>query len=72
MSFIEGIQFIRDNYDEYIESICITYFTWNDISLFDREKSKICYLESKEDNSELIILTDTFANTIMGYEICFG
>ena len=69
MSFIEGIQFIRDNYDEYIESICITYFTWNDISLFDREKSKICYLESKEDNSELIILTDTFANTIMGYQI---
>ena len=71
MNFIEGIEFIRNNYKEYFKSVYTSYLTWNDESIFDNEYSRLCYAEIKEENLELILLTDlsNFRSIVMGYQI---
>ena len=71
MNFKEGIKFIRSNYEEYFNSACSSYLTWNDDSIFDKENSILCYVEIKEENLELILLTDlyNFKNVVYGYQI---
>ena len=71
MNFIEGIEFIRNNYKEYFKSAYTSYLTWNDESIFDNEYSRLCYAEIKEENLELILLTDlsNFRSIVMGYQI---
>ena len=71
MNFKEGIKFIRSNYEEYFNSACSSYLTWNDDSIFDKENSILCYVEIKEENLELILLTDiyNFKSVVYGYQI---
>ena len=71
MNFIEGIEFIRNNYKEYFKSAYTSYLTWSDESIFDNEYSRLCYVEIKEENLELILLTDlsNFRSIVMGYQI---
>ena len=42
-----------------------------DESIFDNEYSRLCYVEIKEENLELILLTDlsNFRSIVMGYQI---
>ena len=39
MNFKEGIKYIRSNYEEYFNSACASYLTWDEDSIFDKENS---------------------------------